>query len=76
MIFITADAYDLAIVFATRLNFNPAIQFTEDTGTSHPFFIGQRSIRHRNSPSVLGASVYFFVALFSRVNADYPINRR
>ena len=51
MIFITADAYDLAIVFATRLNFNPAIQFTEDTGTSHPFFV-----RHETSPSVDGAA--------------------
>ena len=51
MIFITADAYDLAIVFATGLNFYTAVQLTQNASTGHPFFV-----RHETSPSVDGAA--------------------
>ena len=39
VILVPTDAHDLAIVFATGLNFDATVQLTEDACAGHPFFV-------------------------------------
>ena len=72
MIFITADTYNLAIVFATGLNFNATVQLTENTCTGHPFFVS-----HDRSPCVFAITCFelIFYGVALRSSHHKQVNR-